>query len=378
TGAAAEIAEHRTLHFDGAGGAVYRLRQLDGDLGAQVLPGHGTGIRARSRRPHEVTEDVAEDVAEIDGESPEVETAGRGRPPRLPAPPRRRLLRIPADLGGVPAHLVVKGALFLVGEDLEGEADLLELLLRFLVAGVDVRVVPAGESPVRLLDLLGRGGAGNSQKCVQILSLGHVRSNVTSPSAPSIAARGASAYHGSRDAHRPPSSTSSPRAGGGGRAGPPRPGGGGLLADAGWNAGGDHVFGPGAGDAHRPGRARRAGGGGWRVVARGAGSGPRVAAFRASGDAGGGASRPGPGGRCRGESRGGGVRFALRFRGGIPSLLAATRDRAPRRLPRRQAAAGGGALPRLAHPPGWLRFRGRGPGRLRAAPGGARRHGLGG
>ena len=68
---------------------------------------------------------------------------------------------------GVTAHVVL-AALRLVGEDVVGLRDPLELLLR-LGAGVDVRVQGAGELEVRPLDLLGRGLAADAQILVVVV-----------------------------------------------------------------------------------------------------------------------------------------------------------------------------------------------------------------
>jgi len=59
----------------------------------------------------------------------------------------------PAPRGPSWPILIVEAALLAVGEDLEGLRGLLELLLRLVVAGVAVRVVPPRPLAVRLLDL---------------------------------------------------------------------------------------------------------------------------------------------------------------------------------------------------------------------------------
>jgi len=78
--------------------------------------------------------------------------------------------RIEALAQALFAELVVELALFGAGEDLEGGAHLLELLLGGLVAGVHVRVVLARELPVRLLDLVLARAAGDAEQLVEVLS----------------------------------------------------------------------------------------------------------------------------------------------------------------------------------------------------------------
>ena len=70
--------------------------------------------------------------------------------------------------GTQPAHLVVLLALLGVGEGLVSLADLLELLLGALVAGVLVGVEVPGELAERLLDVVLRGVLGHAERLVEV------------------------------------------------------------------------------------------------------------------------------------------------------------------------------------------------------------------
>jgi len=70
------------------------------------------------------------------------------------------------------AVAVVAAALLRVGEDRVGLVDLLEALLRLLVAGVAVGVVLQRQAPVRGLDL---GGVGVAVYPEERLVVGHAR-----------------------------------------------------------------------------------------------------------------------------------------------------------------------------------------------------------
>src|SRR5262249_34647214 len=76
----------------------------------------------------------------------------------------------------VGAKLVVFFALGWIAEHFVGFVDLLELRLRRLVAGVDVRMVLPRELPVCLLDLLLGRGLGHAERRVVILEI-HSQSN---------------------------------------------------------------------------------------------------------------------------------------------------------------------------------------------------------
>src|SRR5690606_1977153 len=342
----------RALHLQDAGRAAHRVREVDLEGGAQVGAGLRAGRGMAAGLPEDLAEDVPEDVAEVDVEALEAHASARRRlPAAAPLPPGFRLLRIPADLRGVHAHLVVEGALFRIGEDVEGEADLLELLLGLLVPRVDVGVVLAGEAAVGLLDLLGGGGARDSESCVQIVAFRHVRAKVTSRSGSSIAGSRPSSYHAKDHAPARAAPRSPPRPSRRGRAGPPRPGGGGLHHGDRRDAASDHPLGSGAGGAAGAGRAGGTGGGGGRAAGRAPGRRARLAAVGTPHPRRGGAARHRPGGRGGDPARGGGARAALRFRGGLRRLFATARHRAGGGLARGAAAARGRPLHRVAHPP---------------------------
>jgi hypothetical protein len=169
-------------------GAGDRLTERDTDLGVQVLAAAGAirlappeevlhPLDATAAPGGAVPEEVAEDVSEV-----EPLHVGRATAPgeaRAAAPVRRGiavrpvglgLLRVEAHLCGVLAEFVVQLALVGIGEDLEGSAHLLELLLGGLVAGVHVRVVLARQLPVRLFDLVLAGAAGDAEQLVEVLS----------------------------------------------------------------------------------------------------------------------------------------------------------------------------------------------------------------
>ncbi len=110
--------------------------------------------RCRRPPPPRAAEDLAEEIEGI------VEAAGAGGALRE---------------GGV-AEAVVGGPLLIVHEDVVGFAKLLEVLLGVRVAGVLVGVKFHRETPVRFLDLLGRGGPGDLEDFVIIaFGRGHGR-----------------------------------------------------------------------------------------------------------------------------------------------------------------------------------------------------------
>src|SRR6185503_19745881 len=83
----------------------------------------------------------------------------------------RLLVRAP-----VRPELVIFLALGRIAEDFIGLVDLLELVLGRLVAGIDVRVVLARQLPVRLLELLVRGGFRDAERGVIVFEV-HRQSN---------------------------------------------------------------------------------------------------------------------------------------------------------------------------------------------------------
>ena len=96
---------------------------------------------------HEIAEHLLEDVGEAGAETRIAAMAAHAA----------------AALEGGVAEAVVGRALLLVLQDVIGFADVLELLLGFLVARVAVRVMLHGELAVGLLEFLGRGAARNPQ-----------------------------------------------------------------------------------------------------------------------------------------------------------------------------------------------------------------------
>ena len=77
---------------------------------------------------------------------------------------RRRI-----DVVRVVADLVVHLTLLRIGQNIIRFGDLLELLFRPLVAGIDVRMVFARKFAERLPNLFGRGGLLHAQKLVVVL-----------------------------------------------------------------------------------------------------------------------------------------------------------------------------------------------------------------
>src|SRR5208282_2443274 len=71
--------------------------------------------------------------------------------------------------GRVEAELVIHLALLRVRKDFVGFLNLLELFLRRFVAGIQVRVILAGELSVSLADFLERRLARNAEQLVIIL-----------------------------------------------------------------------------------------------------------------------------------------------------------------------------------------------------------------
>jgi hypothetical protein len=102
----------------------------------------------------EIAEHLVEDVGEAGGA--EAEAGAAARP-------------VAAILEGGVAEAVIGGALLLVLQDLVGLAQLLELVLGRLVAGVAVGMVLHRQLAIRLLDVLGAGPAPHPKRLVKIL-----------------------------------------------------------------------------------------------------------------------------------------------------------------------------------------------------------------
>ena len=77
---------------------------------------------------------------------------------------RRRLLRARGvDLAGVETPPLLR-----IGEQIIGDADLLEPLLRLLVARIEIRVQLLGELSIGAADFVGRGGLGDAEGFVRV------------------------------------------------------------------------------------------------------------------------------------------------------------------------------------------------------------------
>jgi hypothetical protein len=110
-------------------------------------------VRRPPRRP--TAEEVAEHVAE--GREDVLD--------RVEARAARPTAAGPQRVGPEP---IVARALLLVGQHLVGVGRFFELLLRGLVAGVEVRVVLLGQPVVRLLDVGGAGVFGDAENFIEV------------------------------------------------------------------------------------------------------------------------------------------------------------------------------------------------------------------
>src|SRR5581483_10947780 len=169
-GAAAGRAGSGPLDADRNGRPAYRLVERQPDLGLEVRA-PGDPRAAPTSREH------AEEIAEIP-ESGEVAEILEAHPAAARGPAGEPG---PETGGGHLAHLVVLLALVLIADDVVGRRDLLEALLRGLVAGVRVGVVALRELSIRLLDLRLRGVLGHAQDLVVVL---------LEPLAPDVAVHG--------------------------------------------------------------------------------------------------------------------------------------------------------------------------------------------
>src|SRR3990170_9144216 len=161
--AAAGGARLLRLQLEQPGRALKRLLQRDLCGVLHILPAHRPPpARERLEDPLEgaAAPTATEQVAEVE----RLGERGAARPAGL----LERLRLLPAL-----AVAVVLLPLVRVGEHLVGAVDLLEALLGPGVAGVDVRVVLAGEPAERLPDLLIGGGAGDAQHIVEVARHGN-------------------------------------------------------------------------------------------------------------------------------------------------------------------------------------------------------------
>ena len=139
--AAADVAARLEAHRERRLDALERVLERQGDLDLDVRAPLAARLPGRPAA-HAAAEQPAEQVAEV-AELAEVERDALAARAEAHTAVRR-------------AVVVVGLALLRVGEDVVGGLQLLEALLRLLVARVLVRVVLPGELAVRLLDLVGR------------------------------------------------------------------------------------------------------------------------------------------------------------------------------------------------------------------------------
>ena len=152
--------------------AVQRVVERHGDVGLQVVAALGApAAAAAARRPRRRRTGCRGCRRGRPSSNCAPLCPGsniRGSKPWKPPAPGRKPPPGPGPKAPEPAELVVLLALLGVGERLVGLADLLELLLRRLVARVLVGVVLARELAERLLDLVLRGVLGDAQRLVEV------------------------------------------------------------------------------------------------------------------------------------------------------------------------------------------------------------------
>jgi hypothetical protein len=107
---------------------------------------------------------------------------------------RSHVLRLKARLEPCLTKLVVELPLFRVAQHVMSKRDLLKPLFGLFVAGVDIRVILAGQLAVGFFDVCGGGGAANAEHLVQVflwhLSLGLSRNNFPDLAGSNLAERG--------------------------------------------------------------------------------------------------------------------------------------------------------------------------------------------
>jgi hypothetical protein len=130
---------------------LQRYFEVVTQIAAAARPGLSSSAVA-----HELAEHFVEDVGKPAGKA---EFAGSARA---------------ALLKGGMAKAVVSRTLLVVLEDVVGFADVLELLLGVLVAGIAVRVTLHREFAIGLFEIVGTGGPRNAESLVIIL-LSHAR-----------------------------------------------------------------------------------------------------------------------------------------------------------------------------------------------------------
>jgi hypothetical protein len=140
-----------------------RLFEAEFYGGLDILPTHGkAGASARATpgtKPG--TKQRLKKVAEATRATPGTEEVAKVTEINASAFPARRWGKIGPCLPML-AELVIALALLWIGEHCIGLPDLLELLLRALVARVDVRVILARQLAIGFLDVVRSRGASNS------------------------------------------------------------------------------------------------------------------------------------------------------------------------------------------------------------------------
>ena len=121
----------------------------------------------------ELVADIAAGALRAVGRERAARPEGVAGPEWVPGPAGRPGARSPGPgvLIPVGAEHVVLLALLRVGQDLVRLVDFLEPALGSLIAGIPVRVELARQSPIRLLDLHGRGRSRDAQGLVVVLVL---------------------------------------------------------------------------------------------------------------------------------------------------------------------------------------------------------------
>src|SRR5690606_11161831 len=147
-------ADLAAVDADLGGEAAHGIEQLDLELGLQILAGGAHARRRPSTARTAGAENVPEDILEaLVASEAAVRLGSRSRSaPGIRVPRGARAFGIEARLGSGHAKLIVEFALLRIAEDVVRLGDLLETILRVAVSGIDVRVVLAGELPVRLAD----------------------------------------------------------------------------------------------------------------------------------------------------------------------------------------------------------------------------------
>src|SRR5215510_5084876 len=149
----------RRLQRDRACGPVMRLFEAEFDGRLDVLPTHGKAGASAPTAPG--TKQRLKKVAEAARATPGTEQVAEVGIFDAPTFPARRRGEISTRLP-VLAELVVALTFLRIGEGFIGLSDLLKLLLRAVVARVDVGVILARQLTISFLDVVRSRGARNS------------------------------------------------------------------------------------------------------------------------------------------------------------------------------------------------------------------------